>query len=366
MNKYLRLALLLLLISCNSNKGKVLHPEGDLVSLQVEEDNNPEIYVESLFDSVQFIPVQNSQLIGAIDLLAVKDDSLFLAGDTKFTQSLFLINSKGQIVNSYKYAGRGPQQGLYLQDIKYDSFGDNFIALLQNPGKLIFFDDSLRVRNVLTFSNDFFRFIPAASRFYLYAHNDQKIFQLRRGSEKAEEFFDLDSMDYYPFNPTPVFQPGFYFNVPYSPVVYKIEQGALNPIVELEYIPISTEQETETLLKKYPPVIQNIYESGEYLIIFFTYMYLTRAIIYPGVQGAAVSQGIFMDKHGITGSLFSQKDNCIYGTITSDRFVSFYNSYKNYAFTGDFPRIIFKGNVQGVKTESNPMLVKYYLKDSLN
>lgn len=340
-----------------------------LIELNVDVSFESEFNVADLFDSVEFIPIDNNVMIGDVDMLTYKDDSLFLLGDSKFTKSLFLVNGEGRIINSYKYSGNGPEEGVYLRDIAFDQNSSEFIALISDNDKLLIFDDCLQVKNYIRLLKDYFRLFIDCENFYLYGHNDQLLSKMNLNEIKEYKIKSFEKDDIFDFNPTPVFYKGInnhrYFNIPYDPYVYRISGDSVFKFFRLTYNDAQNSGNEKAIVKKYPPVVKNIIETNEMYVIFYSYEFITKAALYSKDKQSFTSIGNSVDEFGLMDKLYSLNsgNQVIYGTMTANDFLMFCEGYKNAIKSGDYPKIILHNKTENVGISSNPVLIRYYLKE---
>lgn len=378
------LIILIIYCSChNQNSENIsLSNNEELIELEIKTDS-PNINFESLIESCEFISINDKEIIGKVSNLTSIGDSLFLLSDSKFTQKVFLIDKDGEILNSYKYFGKGPNEALYLQDIDFDTSKDEILILLQSPNKILSFDINLNYLETKNLKTDFQR-IFSDSIHYLYSHNEGSILYHLRKLSDEETVFQKFNFEFYGFYPTEVFfktESNLFFNIPKHPMVYALSNRNLIPRIRINYSEESGSKNkskneptkdfpqyppTIKNMPQYPPTVKNIFETNNNLIIIYSYKSLIRMIIVSKKTGTIKYQGKLIDKLGLREELFYGNNKFVYGILSADKYLEFYENYILRKKSDlELPKVILHDNMQRITYESNPILVKYYLKDNL-
>lgn len=124
--------LALILISCNKSTKLTeisLDTDSPLLS-KVEKIEGGNL--SSIVDSMRFIPLDESQLIGDIKRIRYANGNLYILADDK----LFLFKDNGEFVKEVARKGQGPEEVLELNDFDVDSTG---LVILDHT-KFLFFD----------------------------------------------------------------------------------------------------------------------------------------------------------------------------------------------------------------------------------
>ncbi|TKG94502.1 6-bladed beta-propeller [Puteibacter caeruleilacunae] len=349
-------------ISCGQKNGKVTGSEQILVVPILDEEQY--VRFEELIDSIHFLPIKNDTLIGHADMLEVVNDSIFFIGDSKYSKSIFWINSDGAILKTHKYLGKGPNEGLYLEDIEYDSDQKEYLALLSSQSKLLKFNSQfqhIETKNLQ--GGDYYR-IHAGSKYFLYDPFKYVVNSYSKSQHKSELLRKFQKTED-KFYPSPVFfttNNKTYFNVPKSPYVYLFDNGDFSKEIRLEWPKkevASNASKIEQVINL-PPTVTNIYETSDKIFIEFSYRMLMRYAIQSKETKKMISQGIFMDPNSLECNILSSKGRVLYGVMSSDRFIKLLKDRdKNEAIRA---LAKFPNNCELIDYDSNPIIVKYYLK----
>lgn len=368
--KKIMLALTIILLGCKSNVTE--QETKGVLSIEVRASNNNEICFESLFDSIEFIPIDDRSVIGSVDECIVINDTCYVIADNHYTKRIYLIGSDGAILNQYKYCGTDPNQGLYLRDITFDNKSQSIYVLLNSPDKVLIFDIGLGLQRNVVLDNKFERLHAGAnSNVLFYEHEKLKLWNARNILSKPRVQRSLD-MEYFPFSQTPIFINtglNLYFNIPHDSLVYEVKNDTLFPKLCIKPdIKPSTYCENQSIdeILHYPPRINDIYETDESMIVSYTYQFIVRYLIISKQTGKLINNGIILDRLSLKDRIFGCRSGVLFGIISADKFVEMRNNFGNkLQLNKKTPKLDLSKLDKNVNLEDNPIIVKYYLKEEL-
>jgi hypothetical protein len=360
MKKLLFIASFYLLFACSNQEHREESQNQPLI-INIENNLNNKVKLEGLFDSIQFIKLENSSMIGNIRILEKLDDSTYILADTEYEKTIYLASTNGQIINQYKYEGVGPGEANYLRAIKYDSNNSQFIALMNTPNKLLFFDKQLNFKSYNMLRSRFDRFYFWNSTLLLYEHDNLTLYKKNSNTQKEKFIFEVE---YEPFYPVPVFynsESGLLINSPKDPFVYKLDKDTLYTLYEIKYN-YNKSRDGDSPLPQFPPTITLITETNNHLILFYSYKYFSRILLFSTKKQKVIENGFELDVFSLMDRIHFAEKSTLYGTMSADKFVEMIDTYENKGDTTDYPKLILPTDYKKTKVLDNPFIVKYYLK----
>ncbi|MDC1106579.1 6-bladed beta-propeller [Prolixibacteraceae bacterium] len=107
-------------ISCTINDKATSVDKESIVKLELDLDMSGEIKLSTLFDSVQYIPLETteSSLIGDVRKVIIKDKMIFIQDYE--SNSLNIFNGDGKFISKLQKIGNGSDEYIRIRDFAYD------------------------------------------------------------------------------------------------------------------------------------------------------------------------------------------------------------------------------------------------------
>ena len=133
---------LLILLSCSSNNDDVrngsIQTDGVITFNMDDPEYEDFIDIEELLDTVIMIPLSNEVLIGQVSKILGISDRIFVFDEQ--SQSVFIYNLNGDVLNVISDKGEGPGQYFKIADIDLDIRQEQLIIFDQFKSKLFYYD----------------------------------------------------------------------------------------------------------------------------------------------------------------------------------------------------------------------------------
>jgi hypothetical protein len=334
----------------------------------------------SIISTIQYIPLKSDFLIGSVDKL-IFSNSMYYLLDKRFTNSISIFNSKGELISIINNRGKGPEEYTSILDFYVDSNGNvnihdnsqNKIITYSIAGKFIkstgitlgaFSSSNIGENKLCTYRT--IKNGKLHSILSLYNLNNHKVETLIPCRN------NIDKIDLPILTKNHLYKSGesLFFNNYFSNIIYKVEKEDLIPYCKLIMQDISPEEQVDyssnnqKMMKdniKIPLLIRDIFETQDYL----TFSFIENGLI----------DVFYSKKTGKCLFLNNFRDKRFYGMIpvqgiSDNNFITYMNPsnfYKNNEFwdtlcNNDKIEFEDKNYLQLKKSDANIVLIVYSLK----
>lgn len=178
MNKFsvLLLSILLILISCKSEKDKV---QESIKEIDFDEviSNDP-IMFSDIFSDYKIIPLEttDNSIFSSIDDIIMLNDTLFIFDRFK-SKSVFLFDIGGKFINKICRLGKGPGEYLQVSSFDVDENTRNILLFDWTTKKLIFYDFNGDYLREISFKKYYKSILCTEDKIYL----SRPLFETKKG-----------------------------------------------------------------------------------------------------------------------------------------------------------------------------------------
>jgi len=135
-NKFVFIFYITLLVGCNNER----EPQtgADIKIISINPGQKSKGLFSDLFESVNYIPLDDSVLVGDVSRLKVTENYFFILNEN--TQSIMRFNKNGRFINEIYNPGSGPGEYATIEDFEIDTTKKQIEVLDRGQLKNIIYD----------------------------------------------------------------------------------------------------------------------------------------------------------------------------------------------------------------------------------
>ena len=124
------ISVLLIMVSCKSNKIDNIIKSDDCMKLIIPENINNVLPIDSIFSNIRIVPLETNDncLIGQIAKVEFYDDKIFLLDSFR---KLLVFDINGKFLFNVGKVGRGPGEYPEIRDFDLDENGNIYVLTYQ-------------------------------------------------------------------------------------------------------------------------------------------------------------------------------------------------------------------------------------------
>ncbi|WP_286756062.1 6-bladed beta-propeller [Roseivirga sp. UBA838] len=372
---------LLILLSCSSNNDDVrngsIQTDGVITFNMDDPEYEDFIDIEELLDTVIMIPLSNEVLIGQVSKILGISDRIFVFDEQ--SQSVFIYNLNGDVLNVISDKGEGPGQYFKIADIDLDIRQEQLIIFDQFKSKLFYYDldgNFIKENRFYPFAR-FLAYNPSDSTSFAIFNNynelmeDQEynLFTTNESGTLINRYFPYEGREtrrikdnYLTRSNEELFYIGHYDNK-----VYKVDGNEVELKYEFDFgdrnIPKSVVHDSFDSFEGYVWYLSYFYKANDYLT--FSYVYNKTFI----TKFANLKQGTVIHNKLTSSVLHCYAQGPVKGVL-DDYFISVVNpsSFLDYIENGLYPKqeetkyYHFVDRMKEFKPEDNPVVFLFKFK----